>query len=254
MLGPLIHNSRVLETLKERGIRILNEGEPFEETLKAIPSNSSVIIRAHGLSPIVENLLRQQGLEILDATCPHVKASQNSARHFAERGYRIFIAGEKDHAEISGILGCVEAAFVAASPAEAEKAAAELYRQEPLARTVLIAQTTISLEEYSLIEKAIKKYFPELEVLNTICGATGERQEALRQLSAQVDALLVVGDRGSANTRRLLSLAQSEGKPAWLVEKLEDIPAEIKKYKTVGLSAGASTPDDLIDEVEKALR
>ena len=252
-LGPLIHNSRVLKSLEDRGIRILEDGYDLFNELKPVPKNSTVIIRTHGVSPLAEAELRQPGLRILDATCPHVKVSQRKAQSFAERGYAIFLAGEKGHGEIAGIRGYVEEAYVVANPVEAEATAAELSRQDSGAKTVLIGQTTISPEEYSLIGDAIKRHFPSLEILNTICNATAERQKALRELCGKVDALLIVGDRESSNTRRLLSLALELGKPAWLVESPEDIPPEIKAYETVGLSAGASAPDDLINVIEETL-
>ena len=252
-LGPLIHNPIVLEMLKKRGIVCLNEGE--------IPCDAStVLIRAHGISPLVEEELARQGLEIIDATCPHVKVSQQTARSFAKRGYRVFLAGEENHAEIAGLKGYAQAGItqdglclLAANPTEAEAAALELFRREPEAKTALIGQTTIRAEEYRAIGEKIRQYFPSLEIVNSICGATRERQEALRELCGKVDALVIVGGSESANTRRLLSLALELGKPAWLVERPEDIPPEIAAYKTVGLSAGASTPDELIDDIEAML-
>ena len=249
-LGPLIHNPAVLENLKKRGVKILEEGEIPPE-----PENAVVIIRAHGVPRKLEADLRRQGVRILDATCPHVKLSQMKARSFAEKGFRIFLAGEENHGEISGIRGYVEQpCYVVGNPEAAEGAAAELLRREPDAMAALIAQTTISANEYRAIGEGLLRSFPALEILDTICGATAERQEALRELCYQVDAVIVAGGRESANTRRLLSLAGESGKPAWLVQTPQEIPAQIGAYKTVGLSAGASTPDSLIAEIEEALK
>jgi len=264
-LGPLIHNTRVLENLEERGIKVLKEGETAPS-----PEKSTVIIRAHGVSPKVETDLVRQGFRIVDATCPHVKLSQTKARSFAEKGYLVFLAGEENHGEIAGIRGYVEAGlescaavspasstrgscYVVANPAEAEAAAAKLAHDNPEAKTALLGQTTISQGEYKAIGDSLRRLFPALEILDTICGATAERQEALRELCGCVDAVIVVGGRESANTRRLLSLARELGKPAWLVQAPEDLPLEIAAYKTVGLSAGASTPDSLIVEIEERL-
>jgi 4-hydroxy-3-methylbut-2-enyl diphosphate reductase len=145
---------------------------------------------------------------------------------------------------------------VVGSPEEAERAGEGLYRKEPAAATVLIGQTTISPGEYRAIGDALKRFYPDIEILNTICGATADRRKALEELCAIVDAVVIAGGRESANTRRLLSLAHDLGKPAWLIEKPEDLPEfpEISAYETVGLSAGASTPDSLIDDIEKALK
>ena len=248
-LGPLIHNPAVLERLAERGVKVLEEGEFPPE-----PADSTVIIRAHGVPRALEAELRRQGARVLDATCPNVKLSQIAARSFAEKGFRVFLAGEENHGELSGIRGYIDSpCYVVGSPEEAEKAAAELRRIEPAAITVLIAQTTISAGEYRAIGESLSRFFPDMEIADTICKATAERQDALRELCGQVDAVIVAGGRDSANTQRLLSLAVELGRPAWLVQSPREIPAEIAAYETIGLSAGASTPDSLITEIEAAL-
>ena len=259
-LGPLIHNPGVLKSLEERGIKVLKEGEVSFRPQVSGRENPTVIIRAHGISPKYETELVKQGFHVLDATCPHVKQSQKKARSFAEKGYRIFLAGEENHGEIAGIRGYTEqpgrpsCCYVVGNPKEAEKAAEELFRREPDAKTALIAQTTINMNEYMAIAESLRRFFPAIEIVETICAATADRQKALRELCVQVDAVIVAGGRESANTRRLLSLAVELGKPAWLVEAAGEIPAEAGAYKTIGLSAGASTPDRLVDEIEEALR
>jgi 4-hydroxy-3-methylbut-2-enyl diphosphate reductase len=258
-LGPLIHNPAVLEELAKRGVKVLEEDEMSGRALE----NATVIIRAHGISPAVEKALAGRGARILNATCSHVKASQEKARRYAADGYMGFLAGEEDHAEITGIQGYAEAGtgpsvgpvcHAVGNPAEAEAATARLSRQEPGAKTVLIGQTTISPEEYRAIGEVIRRRFPNLEIVNTICDATAERQNALRELCGSSGAVIIAGGRESANTRRLLSLARDLGKPAWLAEKPGDIPREIRTFEAAGLSAGASTPDSLINEIEEALK
>jgi 4-hydroxy-3-methylbut-2-enyl diphosphate reductase len=192
------------------------------------------------------------------------------AKSLAEAGCRIFLAGEKDHGEIRGIQGYIElgrkalsesgqqappgpAWLVAADAGEAEEAARRLSSEVDGVPCALIAQTTISAAEYEKIGAALREYFPSLVIINTICGATRDRQEALRELCGQVEAVVIAGGRESANTRRLLAIALEAGLPAWLVETAEDIPAETFRYSTVGLSAGASTPDNIIADIEKAL-
>ncbi|GHV69001.1 4-hydroxy-3-methylbut-2-enyl diphosphate reductase [Spirochaetia bacterium] len=248
-MGPLIHNPQVQLKLKEKGIKILSEDDlPFSL------ENSTVVIRAHGISPALETELKKRGAVIADATCPHVKASQKKAQSLSAGGFRIFLAGEKNHGEIIGIASYAgEGCFVAASPTEAEHLAAELFQKEPGAKTALLGQTTISPSEYRAIAGAILKYFPHLEIVDSICGATQDRQDSLRELCAAVDAVLIAGGRESANTRRLLSIAEGCGKKAWLVESAAEIPPEIRSFPVVGLSAGASTPEDTIDEIEDAI-
>jgi len=262
-IGPLIHNPSVLEDLEKRGVTILEQ-----TSIGTDIAGSTVIIRAHGIAPELENELAQNGAHVVDATCPYVKLNQKKAQSFAEHGYRIFLAGEKNHGEISGICGYITLAetsckavnyhvvgnaleaHIAAQAAQNTAAQNCSVREE---KTALIAQTTISADEYSSIAEAIKNFFPNVEIADTICAATAQRQQALRKLCGKVEAVIVAGGKESANTLRLLSLAKELGKPAWLVEKLEEIPAEISIYKTVGLCAGASTPESLINEIEKAL-
>jgi 4-hydroxy-3-methylbut-2-enyl diphosphate reductase len=254
-LGSLIHNPRVLDDLNKLGIKNLNEGElPDTAALTAI-EEPTVIIRAHGVPPLTETELIRQRIRVIDATCPHVKASQEKAMNLAQKGYCVFLAGEKDHAEITGIRGYVNTAcYVVANPVEAEAAAVKLALAQPSAKTALIGQTTISLEEYRAIGEAIKKHFPETEIINTICSATADRQDSLRELSLVVEAIIIAGGRNSANTQRLFSLACDLGKPCWLIEAAEEIPPEIQQFSTIGLAAGASTPDSLINEIETKLK
>jgi 4-hydroxy-3-methylbut-2-enyl diphosphate reductase len=251
----LIHNPQVLGSLKNQGLEILDE--------KKLPpdlSNAVVIIRAHGVSPGVEKELAGRGALVVDATCPRVKANQLKARALAAAGRRIFLAGEADHGEIAGIRGYVTAedgaalfCAVVGNAAEAAAAAEKLYREEPAAKTALIGQTTISPEEYLAIGEGIRKFFPRLKIADTICGATRDRQKALRELCGLADAVIVAGGKESANTRRLFAIAGAQGKPCWLAEGPEDLPPEIAAYNTVGICAGASTPDEVIDAIEKAL-
>jgi len=250
-LGPLVHNPKVLADLKERGVETVDE-------LPADPENCIVIIRAHGIGAAVEKNLREKKFRVVDATCPKVKTNQLKAQELSRTGYCLFLAGEAHHAEIEGVMGYAQegsAPFyaVVSCAAEAEKEAAKLFETDKNVKTALLGQTTISEDEYSQIGEAIKKYFPNLEIIQTICRATAERQQALRELLKLVDAALIIGGKESANTRRLLSIAKESGKPCALVEDLSEIPPEFFTYGAVGLSAGASTPDSVIDEIETML-
>jgi 4-hydroxy-3-methylbut-2-enyl diphosphate reductase len=248
-MGPLIHNPQVLDDLNRRGVEILEEGRLPQDLSGAV-----VIIRAHGISPHLEAELVSRGANIADATCPRVKASQMKARALAGMGYRIFLAGEVCHGEIAGIRGYAPGCTVVANGDEAALAAERLFVergfQDPGARTALIGQTTISSSEYAAIGKAVRSFFPGLQIIDTICGATRDRQAALRELCGQVDAVIVAGGKESANTRLLLVIAEASGKPAWLVENAGEVPAELASYATAGLSAGASTPDEVIRAIE----
>ncbi|MDR1863682.1 MAG: 4-hydroxy-3-methylbut-2-enyl diphosphate reductase [Treponema sp.] len=249
-LGPLIHNHRVLEDLRLRGVEVLED-----RALPPAPERAAVIIRAHGAPPQKEDELRALGVLVIDATCPKVKASQLKARALAKKGFFIFLAGEEHHAELAGIRGYAESAGglcrIVGSAAEAEAAAREL--GEAKAGAALIGQTTITAEEFRTIGEGIKKHYPDLKIINTICEATRERQDSLRELCAGVGGVIIAGDRQSANTRRLEDIAVNLGKPARLVEAAGDITREVGSWGTAGLCAGTSTPDGVIDEIEKAL-
>ncbi|MDR3343169.1 MAG: 4-hydroxy-3-methylbut-2-enyl diphosphate reductase [Treponema sp.] len=247
-MGPLIHNPPVLERLKKQGAAILDEENLPEDLRDAV-----VIIRAHGITPQQEAALTLRGARLVDATCPKVRASQMQARALTKKGYRIFLAGEGHHGELIGIQGYAPGCLIAANREEAETMAEACYREAPQGKTALLGQTTISPDEYQAIGEGIKKFFPDLTMLDTICGATRDRQYALRDLCKRVDAVIVAGGRESANTRRLLAIAQRFGKPAWLVETSKELPPAIAAYPLVGLSAGASTPDEIIDAIEQVL-
>jgi len=271
-LGSLIHNPQVLEDLRLRGVETLDESHLPDDL-----SGISVVIRAHGVSIKTEYELRRRRAILTDATCPRVKACQLKARALAEAGYMLFLAGEKSHAELVGILsyakagalirrennlGNVRPCVVVGDAAEAGQIAELLHWENPSLRkgdtkTALIGQTTISEEEYGAIAGAIAKFFPDLEVAKTICAATKERQSSLRELLDKVDAFVIVGGKESSNTRRLFAIAEANGKPngkpCVLAETAQDIPPEFFGFKTIGITAGASTPDTVIDAVERAL-
>jgi 4-hydroxy-3-methylbut-2-enyl diphosphate reductase len=258
-MGPLIHNPQVLEDLHHKGVEVLEE-----DSIPLDLSGAVVIIRAHGITPALETELVQRGARLVDATCPKVKTNQLKARSLAEDGYTIFLAGEERHGEIAGIRGYVSVAkngrcMVVSSREAAAAMAEKLIRGGPPSKAALLGQTTIPEALYRSIGKELRKFFPGLKIINTVCGAVRNRQKALRELCGRVDAIVVAGGRASANTRHLLGLARSpgEGRPvkaAWLVESAADLPPEAGAYAVVGLSAGASTPDVVIESIEAALK
>lgn len=248
--GPLIHNPATLCSLKEKGVRVI---DPDRELQPQIIPEAPVIIRAHGIAPQKRQELEACNAVIIDATCPRVIASQRRAARYAEKGYTVILAGDRKHGECIGIVGYVRAVpggrcFVVQTAEEA----AELDLCA-VSKAVLLAQTTIKRTEYRAVTDILLKKNPELVVLDTICPATDERQEALLELIDEVDALLVIGGKTSANTRRLVQTALDRGTPAWLAETADDIPEALYGYETIGLAAGASTPDSSIDAVEAAL-
>ncbi len=245
VLGQIVHNPRVSARLESLGMRRVDEAG-LDASGKAVPAGAVVVIRSHGAAPGVFDRLRSTGARIVDATCPRVATNQKAAASFAARGFLVVIAGDKGHGETLGVAGWAPGAIVVSSPEEA--------RSVPVDRPItLIAQTTISETEYDAIRAAILERRADLVDSGGVCGASRERQAAVAGFLGRVDAVLVVGGKNSANTRRLAELSSSLGLPTWHVESAADIPAELGAYGIVGLTAGASTPDEDIDEAEAAL-
>lgn len=241
-LGPLIHNPSVLNSLRQKGLSILEEGE-----IEKIQAPSTVIIRAHGTTPSVLKALEAGGHEVLDATCPRVLLSQKRASEYAGKGFTVIIAGDRNHGEVAGIAGYAQGNAVVI---ENEKDAREL---DTGSSAVLIAQTTFSPELFERITEILKAKNPDLVVFNSICSATRERQKALQDIGGSAEGLLVIGGKNSANTRRLYEAGAKLFKTAALIETADEIPSEFFAMKSVAVTAGASTPDEIIAEVEKKL-
>jgi 4-hydroxy-3-methylbut-2-enyl diphosphate reductase len=243
-LGRIVHNRTVSERLEARGIRLLADGE-------TPPPGAVVVIRSHGVPPATLQHLRDAGASIVDATCPKVTANQRMAARHAAAGRIVLIAGDAGHGEVLGLAGHAPGSEVIP---DRQKALA--WRSDgPVA---LIAQTTMSQAEVDGIATALGGNNQDLVVAGGICGATADRQDALRELLPQVDAMVIVGGKDSANTSRLTSIACDAGIPVWQVESAEelsagDLPGKLYRFERIGLSAGASTPDEDIDAVEGCL-
>jgi 4-hydroxy-3-methylbut-2-enyl diphosphate reductase len=247
-MGPLIHNERVLRELRELGFSMLDEN-----SLPGDLSDSLTVIRAHGIGSQIKAELLRRGTRIIDATCPKVRKSQLNAHELFKKGFTVFIAGEKNHGEVRGIRMFAPDSLIVESKDEASAAAEMIFSKNKAAKTAIIGQTTISKAEYQAICSAIEYFFPNLAVYDTICGATKARQDALAKLCSAVDALIIAGDPASSNTRRLLAVAREYSKPSWIVCDAAALPPELDTFNTVGLSAGTSTPDILINEIEQGI-
>lgn len=245
-LGPLIHNESVLEKLGQSGLRIIDENN-----INQIEDDSVVIIRAHGVEPSVINQLKRKNCQIIDATCLRVKANQKMVEKYSSNNNHVILTGDINHGEVKGIAGYAGENFhLVQNPDEAKALNLHDYKDKEI---ILLSQTTFSKTEFEKIESILKEKYPSLIVKNTICPATNERQQALIDLCNKVEGILVIGGKSSANTKRLFQIAQDNCKNAALIQNKDDIPLEFYKYDTVGLTAGASTPDDIIEEVENTL-
>lgn len=238
-LGPLIHNPHVLDILRRNRV--------LEATEDDVPDGARVIVRAHGVAPFVRRMLADKVCVVIDATCPKVARVQKMAQRAGEAGRKVVIAGDKDHAEVRGVLGHAGAGGVCISTVEEARS---LDLDSP---ALLVAQTTFSMEDFAAIARVLVERCPDLEVQNTICDATSERQEEARRMASRMDAIVIVGGRTSANTRRLAEIITGIGRPAFLVEDESEIPPEVSRYQTIGVTAGASTPNWLISRVAERL-
>lgn len=238
--GELIHNEQAVRSLEKKGVFVVEHLDDLQ--------GESLIIRSHGVARSVIEEARALQIDLIDATCPFVKKIQQIVCKKSEEGYSVLILGDKNHPEVIGIEGwCKEGAKIIASAEELREAD---FKE---GNYVVVAQTTFSAALFKELEKGIRKKIPNAEIYNTICTATNERQEAVKSLAQKVDAMIIVGGRKSSNTKKLAEISERYC-PSYLIETAEEIEgSEILKYETVGLAAGASTPDFVIEEVREYL-
>ena len=242
-LGPIIHNTQVIEMLEAKGIHAV-------DSLADVRGPGGIIvIRAHGITPELEAKVRGLGLEVVDSTCPMVKKIRSVIEKYARRGFSTVIVGDKGHAEVVGLLGYAgKNSFVVAGPEEAERLA-------PLDRVNLVAQTTQEEGVFLRTAKAVRRHAREVVVSNTICQPTRDRQRETRELAGKVDLMIVVGAKHSANTARLAALCRKLCPRTVHVETDKDVDlAAVKAARRIGITAGASTPDWLARRVLDRIR
>ncbi len=243
-LGPLIHNPQVVEELRCRGVKVVESVKEARE--------GTLIIRSHGVRPSVLTEAKDRGLRIVDATCPLVKKVQDLAKILDEESYSVVIIGERGHYEVKALLGFAgDGALVIESLEEARRA-------NKARRLGILSQTTQSVDNFKEIVGELSSKAEEIKLFNTICAATRKRQEATLSLSRGVDLMLVLGGRGSANTRRLAQISQEAGTETHHLEVAKEINFSwLEGKKRVGVTAGASTPDwiikEVIDKLEKII-
>lgn len=239
-LGPLIHNPRVVKELEEKGLRTV-------DSLSQVPGGR-VVIRSHGVGPSVYQRLREKKLEIIDATCPFVKNVHQLAVFLRTEGYQVLIIGEPDHAEVKGVLDSVAGEAVVVQNIK------NFNLGQIQSKVGIISQTTQDLMNFQQITGAVISCAKETRVYNTICLATSQRQQEVAELSRKVDLMIVVGGKNSANTSRLTEISRIKGTPTYQLESAQEIDETwFQEAKRVGITAGASTPDQQIKEIIQKL-
>ena len=250
VLGQLIHNQQVIDHLNAKNIRTVN-------SLDEVPSGSVCVIRTHGAPPEVVDAAHAKGVEVSDATCPDVRLVQNKAIQLAEEGYTVVIVGKEEHPEVIGIKAHSER--VSGSRIVAINKPAEIHeklKDLPRRRIGVVSQTTQMEEAFFEMVKELAKVAKELKVFNTICPATYFRQNSALELAGKVDFMVVVGGKNSSNTTHLAEICKAQGTETIHIETYKELEgcAALEKADIIGVTAGASTPDWLIQEVLEYLR
>jgi len=242
--GPLIHNPQAVELLNSKGLKVIESGRTDLDGI----NRGTVIIRAHGVPPQERRRLETLGLEVIDATCPRVIRVQAIIKKHTAQGYTPIIWGNPNHPEVVGLLGHADGRGLVIGGPE------DVAGLPDLDRVILVAQTTQNQALFEGIVEAVKARWPEALIFNTICGATQRRQDDVRGLARQIEAMVVVGGHNSGNTTRLASIARDEGIRTFHVETDEELnPDQLAGVNTVGVTAGASTPNWMIKQVIREL-
>ena len=239
--GPIIHNSEVVNDLKKKGVEVINSREELEAL-----EEGTVIIRSHGVAREIYDLIHEKRLELVDATCPFVRKIHKIVEKAGNDGDQVIIVGSEHHPEVQGIKGWCTGEVHIISDAEQFEG---IDLNKP---TTLVSQTTFNYKKFQdLVEKFSKTRY-DILVLNTICNATEERQQEARKIAADVDAMIVIGGRHSSNTQKLFEICKEECKNTYYIQTLEDLDVHsMQSMSCVGITAGASTPNNIIEEVRK---
>lgn len=242
-LGPLIHNTQETQRLETEGVRTIDAPAEVERGVTAV-------IRAHGVTPEVQRELETRATKVVDATCPFVTKVQKLAERAAAQGRDVVVVGNPDHPEMIGVVG------YAPHNSHVVRDASEVAALPPLHAPLVVSQTTLKLKTFLEAAEAVRlKADAEPQIVNTICSATRDRQDAARALAGEVDAFYVIGGKHSSNSVKLLAVCQEQCPKSFLIETPGEIdPADLAGAERVGVTAGASTPNWLIEQVVARLR
>ena len=244
--GPIIHNEEVVSDLESKGVKVLESLEELEKL-----ERGTVIIRSHGVGRAIYRLIEEKGLELVDATCPYVRKIHRIVKEKSEQGVQIIIIGNDTHPEVEGIKGwCVHPAIVIAD----QESASELVFPEDQ-KICIVSQTTFNYNKFKNLVEIIDKKGYDIDVINTICSATEERQLEAGELADKVDAMIVIGGKSSSNTQKLFEICKTNCVNTYYIQTLDDLELySLPPVNCVGITAGASTPNYLIKEVQEYVR
>ncbi len=245
--GPIIHNEEVVKDLEEKGVRVVDT----EDGLKKL-KGGTVIIRSHGVSKEIYEILEKNGVEYVDATCPYVLKIHRLVEKYTADGYHVVIIGNDSHPEVEGIKGWGKKERISVISSREEAGNFRLAEGQKLC---VVSQTTFHNNKFKELVEIIEKKGYDIIVLNTICSATQERQAEAREIASQVDAMIVIGGKHSSNTQKLFEICKKECENTYYIQTLEDLDlTKLRNIRSVGITAGASTPNNIIEEVQTNVR
>ena len=244
--GPIIHNEEVVKDLEKKGVFVINTMEELDDI-----TEGTVIIRSHGVSSAVYEALQKKGVEIVDATCPFVLKIHNIVKQESANGKQIVIIGNEKHPEVEGIMGWSKTQVHVVDTAEK----AQNLQLDPQREVCIVSQTTFNYNKFKELVEIISEKGYNIIIRNTICNATEERQTEAREIAKRVDAMIVVGGSSSSNTRKLYEICKNECKDTYYIQTLNDLDmTSLGKADCIGITAGASTPNNIIQEVYTNVR
>ena len=246
--GPIIHNDEVVKDMEKNGVTVINDLDELSSHEKGV-----MIIRSHGISKAEYDRIKNCGFEVLNATCPFVSKIHRYVEDYSSKGYDIIIVGSPKHPEVCGIKGWADEkchVTIINSPEDAEN-----YMKNSTKKLCIVSQTTFNYNKFQDIVEIIAKKGYDIIVLNTICNATEERQTQSRALAKEVEAMIVVGGKSSSNTQKLFEICKNECANTYYIQTIDDLdPAVLRTIDNVGITAGASTPNKIIEEVQNNVR
>ena len=245
--GPIIHNEEVVHDLEAKGVKVIRSLDELNQLPKG-----KIIIRSHGISKAEHDKMQSSGFEVLDATCPFVLKIHRLVGEYSRKGYTIVIAGNHEHPEVEGIMGWVEdqSVYTVQNPDDVEK-----LPLSPDEKVCFVAQTTFNYNKFQELVEIITKKGYDIIVLDTICNATEERQVEARMIAGRSEAMIVIGDKHSSNTQKLYEISKKECANTYYIQTSKDMDyRQIQSINNVGITAGASTPNYIIEEVSKNVR
>ena len=247
-LGPIIHNDYVVSDLESKGVTVINDVKELEGQ-----DDGTVIIRSHGVSKQTQDMLESLPLNVIDATCPFVKKIHRIVEKESTEGKQIVVIGNPDHPEVIGIIGWCDPdhpATVIENEDEAKR-----FRPDADREVTVVSQTTFRVGKFKELVEILRKKGYNVNVVNTICNATGMRQEEAKKIASEVDMMIVIGDSKSSNTQKLYEICSRECKCTKYVQTKDNLETDpLRSLRRVGITAGASTPKKIIEEVQNYVR